>query len=267
MSSNEPGIVQGPAVITTPIPADQLIDLEKFPFLDLSVLCVPIPENPKDLCITLPGGFDVCAQAGLLPIGLLEYAKVALGSANSALAPLGPIFTVIEAIVAIYKCLAAIPDVIGPPPNPDKLRQVLQELQELVVKLMKLTPLLTVPLMMVQFLDMIIATIDGAASELTSLSRLRQQIQEAELRAAQAPGLQSLITCAHSSLASQMGNVERVFATINPIIQLMNIFAGLASLPSIPLYQPQPAPEPAVLAAGLQGFANDLRTFRQAIPV
>lgn len=235
--------------------------------IDLHDLCVPIGEMPPELCITLPGGFEVCAQPGSLPPSLFEYAKLALGAANSAMAPLGPIFTIIETVTAIQKCLTAIPGILGPPPNPAKLLEALQELAEKVEKLLKLLPQLSVPLMVVQLLDVIIATIDGAASELASIARLVARIEQAELLVGQAPGLASMITCARSSKDTQIANIERAFASINPIIQLINTLGALAGLKPIPAFDGAlPAdPSPAILS--LRATADSLRVVRSAIPI
>jgi hypothetical protein len=234
--------------------------------IDLEALCVPILEAPADLCITLPGGSEVCAQSSELPPSLFAYAKLALGAANSALAPLGPIFTIIETITAIQKCLTAIPGILGPPPNPKKLLDALTELAEKIEKLLKLLPQLSVPLMVVQLIDVIIATIDGAASELNAIARLVARITTAEAMVGQAPGLLSMIECAQTSVDVQLTNIERSFASINPLIELINVLGALAGLKPLPAFGGLPG-DPIQAAAALQSAADSLRVVRSAIPV
>lgn len=236
--------------------------------LDLSALCVPVQEAPPDLCVTLPGGLEVCAQTGALPPSLFEYAKIALGAANSAMAPLGPIFTIIEVIAAIQKCLTTIPGVLGPPPNPAKLVEALQELAQKAEQLARLIPQLSVPLLIVQLIDVMIATIDGAASELTALARFAVQIQQAEFAASTgATGLSAMAICARSSLDMQMTNIERSFASINPIIDVVNTLGQLAGLKPLPQFEGVLPPDPTQAAKHLQDVADALRVVRSAIPI
>src|ERR1700742_140941 len=234
---------------------------------DPSALCVPVPEYPKPLCLTLPGGAEVCPSTGELPPALFTFAKIALGAANSAMAPLAPIFTIIEVITSIQKCLAAVPGIVGPPPDPSKLVQALEDLAEKMSKLLQLIPQLSVPLMVVQLIDIIIATIDGAASEMTSLARFLATIQQAEFLAAQAPGLNPIALCARSSLEMQMSNIEASFASINPIIDLVNMLGALAGLKPLPSFEGGLPADPTQGAQRLQAVADTLRVFRSAIPV
>jgi len=235
--------------------------------IDIDALCVPIAEMPPPLCVTLPGGAEVCAQTADLPPSLFAYAKIALGAANSAMASLGPIFAVIEAITAIQKCLTAIPGILGPPPDPSKLLEALQELAEKVANLLKLLPQLSVPLLVVQLIDIVIATIDGSASELASLARLAQRIQQAELAASSAPLLSPMVLCAQVSFDTQLTNLERSFGSINPIIELVNTLGALAGLNPIPTFEGELPSDLVAAAAKLQTASDALRVARAAIPI
>lgn len=230
------------------------------------LVCVPIAEMPPTLCVTLPGGFEVCAIQGEMPPSLFQYAQAALGAANSALAPLGPIFTIIEVITSLFKCIKTIPDCLGPPPNPAKLIKALGDLTALMNKLLKLVPQLSVPLMILQLLDVIIAVIDGAAAELASLARFAQQIAQAETAALTAPALLDMVVCARASLSTQLTNVERVFASINPIIEIINALGGVAGLKPVPSFSGLPA-DPSAAVNALRDAADALRVVRNAIPV
>lgn len=229
-------------------------------------LCVPVGEAPPELCVTLPGGFEVCAQTGELPPSLFGYAKLALGAANSALAPLGPIFSIIEAIFAIQNCLTAIPGILGPPPNPAKLLEALGDLGQKMERLSKLLPQLSIPLLVVQLIDIIIATIDGAVVELASIARLKQQIQEAQQLSNTASGLLAAIECATVSVNVQLSNIERSFASINPIIQVVNMLGALAGLKPLPPFEGGLGDDPSAAIARLQQAGDALRLVRSAIP-
>jgi len=60
-----------------------------------------------------------------------------------ALTPLVPIFNIIDTVVAIFNCVKAIPDMIGPPPDPTVLAACLPDLAEKVNKLLALIPQLS----------------------------------------------------------------------------------------------------------------------------
>lgn len=247
-----------------------IIDFEKRPVVDLSALCVPIPEYPKELCLTLPGGLQFCSTTGHLQLGSFEYARAAMAQMNPALAPLGPIFKVIDAILSVEKCLSTIPDILGPPPNPKKLKDALEDLAEKMVLVAKLMPIFSVPLMVLQMIDVFIATLDSAGQELTSLAKYIQRIQQAELVVNQSQGLAQIIKCAVSSKDAQISNLEHMFGAINPTIDMINLFAALAQLRDgfpIPRFEGVMPPEPLLLGALLQDMATKMRVIRSAIPI
>lgn len=247
-----------------------LIDFEKRPIADLSALCVPIPEFPKELCLTLPGGVEFCNTTGHLQLGSFEYARAALAQMNPALAPLGPIFKVIDAILSVQKCLSVIPDILGPPPNPKKLKDALEDLAEKMLLVAKLAPIFSVPLMVLQMIDVFIATLEAGASEMLSLARYVQRLQQAQLVATQSPGLLPIIKCAQSSKDVQMSNLEHMFGTINPTIDMINLFAALAQLRTgfpIPRFEGVMPPEPILFGTLLQDIAIKMRVVRDYIPV
>lgn len=248
-------------------PTGSIIHTDRYPFIDLSILCVPIPEMPRDLCLTFPGGFDVCALSGAIPIGGFEAVQNILTSASTAMAPLGPIFKIIEAINSIMKCFTAVLDALGPPPDPTKLKAVVKDLEEKVIALAKLSPVLSIPLLVLQLIDVLIAFTDSLASELTSIARYVKAIQDAQFAAAQAPSLAAIIKCARSNYETQMSNVERAFASVNPIINVINVFCQLAKLKPIAQFEGQLPPEPLVAAATIKSSADKLRALRALIPI
>lgn len=247
-----------------------IIDFSKRPVVDFSELCAPVPGMPKQLCLTLPGGMEICTQPGYLHLGLFEYVRLAMGMANSSLAPLGPIFRILDAVAAIQRCLSVIPEILGPPPNPKKLFDALADLAEKMKLVAKLMPMLSVPIMLLQMLDIFIATLEAASHELISIARYLERIQQADLAANQAPGLAEIVKCAKSSAAIQMSNIEYMFASINPTIDMLNMFAGLAQLGDpfpIPHFGGAMPEDPVPAAEALQRVADHLHFIRQSIPI
>ena len=126
-------------------------------------ICIEIPEIPDPFQLTLPGGVTI------EHINLMEIIQ-------PALTPLMPIFDIIDTVVAVFNCVKAIPDTLGPPPDPTVLAACLPDLAEKVAKLLKLIPQLSLPLLIVRLIDLVIDTLRQARSELMHLQQQVQQI-------------------------------------------------------------------------------------------
>lgn len=241
----------------------------QYPVIDLSIVCRPIPEMPRDLCLTLPGGVDLCASGATIPPSLFDYTRNFLDQVSAALTPLDPFFKVIEALDSIYRCFTAVLDALGPPPDPSKLTAAVDDLKKRLFALAKLSPALTIPILCVQFLDTIILTLDGIAGELVSITRLSRQITEATLRADQAPGLYQMIKCAEGGYRTQLSNIQRAFASCSSIIRIVNTLMHVAQIDAtIPEFDGMTlAHEPDLIGQQIQKLADDLRVIRATIPL
>lgn len=231
-------------------------------------LCKALDEFPElGLCVTMPGGATLCPQVEGLPPSLYQLARSALGQANAALAPLTPLFDIIETLVAIKDCVTAIPDALGPPPDPSKLAACVPNLIEKIEKVIALLPPASVLLTIAQLLDVIIAILQGCIDELRAVLRLLDRISRARLLAGRVPGLLSIIDCGQQSAEAQMSNIERAMASINPIIELINVIGSLAGLKPIPTFEGGLGDDPDVAIDTLQGLVDVLRVFRDSIPL
>ena len=121
-------------------------------------ICIEIPEIPDPLNLTLPGGVQIER------INLMEVIQ-------PALTPLVPIFDIIDTVVAVFNCIKAIPDTLGPPPDPTVLAACLPDLAEKVAKLLKLIPQLSLPLTIIGLIDLVIDTLRQARSLLLHLQQ------------------------------------------------------------------------------------------------
>ena len=149
-------------------------------------ICIEIPEIPDPFQLTLPGGVTI------EHINLMEIIQ-------PALTPLVPLFDIIDTIVAVFNCVKAIPDSLGPPPDPTALAACLPDLAEKVSKLLKLIPQLSLPLLIVRLIDLVIDTLRQARSELMHLQQQVQQILGVIDRATNLDdaGLMAIAQCAH----------------------------------------------------------------------
>jgi hypothetical protein len=227
-------------------------------------LCRALDEYPEDLCVALPGGAIICAQANGLPPSLYALARGLLGQASSALAPLTPIFDIIEAIVGLLECVKAIPDALGPPPDPSKLTSCIPNLVEKVNKLLRLLPAFSVPVLIRDILNALIVACNGAIVELEAIQTMLNNIATA--RSIGNLSLLEAIDCEERSVAVEMDNLTRAFGAINSMIELLNSLGSLIGFPEIPTIGGSGF-DPALAIEGLQTTVETLTVLRDSIPL
>src|SRR5512147_2090186 len=111
------------------------------PLPDLSAACVEVKATKQDLCVTFPGGAEMCVQLPSMSIpDPSELSKQLMAQANAALAPLVPVFNIIDVVIALFNRVKAIPDALGPPPDPSNLAGCMPELAKKASKLLRLIP-------------------------------------------------------------------------------------------------------------------------------
>ncbi|MCA9630900.1 MAG: hypothetical protein KC766_24715 [Myxococcales bacterium] len=186
-------------------------------------ICIEIPEIPDPFGLTLPGGVQIER------INLMEVIQ-------PALTPLVPLFDIIDTIVALFNCIKAIPDTLGPPPDPTVLAACLPDLAEKVAKLLKLIPQLSLPLLIVGLIDLVIDTLRQARSLLLHLQQQIVQILGAIDRATnlEDAGLMAIAQCAQANVAQEAANVGKALASLGKLIGLINLFMGMVGGPEIP---------------------------------
>jgi hypothetical protein len=233
---------------------------------EVEELCSLLDTFDGDLCLVFPGGAEVCSFFETFPPSLLGITRSLLAQASAGLAPLQPIFDIIETIVAVVDCLQAIPDTIGPPPNPDALRACIPNLLAKIERLLALLPQLSLPLLVVGLLDTIIRMIDGVIHELHAIVDLLERI--VTTKGIGNNFLQGIIDCAEGSVASSLSNLERLFNAINSIAELLNKLAQAAKLDfEIPSFAGGLGDDPAAAIAQLEAVTDQLRALRDSIPI
>src|SRR5678815_2803995 len=139
------------------------------PIPDLKSICVELTVQPHSLSVTFPGGASLDAE--LPDVGVpdpMELSKQLLAQANAALAPLGPVFNLIDVALALFNAVKTIPDAISHL-DPSKISDALPDLAEKAGKLAPLVPQLSVPLMVVGLIDTLLAFLGGLAGQLRAL--------------------------------------------------------------------------------------------------
>ena len=219
-------------------------------------ICLEIPEIPDPLSITLPGGVT------MQQINLMQ-------AIQPALTPLMPLFDIIDTVVAVFNCVKAIPDSLGPPPDPTALAACIPELAEKVAKLLRLIPQLSLPYTIIGIIDLVIDTLRQARSQLMHLPQQMQQILGAIDRATELEdaGLMAITSCAQANVAQEAANVGKSLASLGKLIGILNIFLGIVGGPEVPdLSNLAGRPLDDVIPP-IDAIIEALQTVRSAVPV
>ena len=244
------------AVVTIPIPA-----------------CEALPELPDPMQITLPGGATISQVISAVKSApnAVDMGLNLMQQAGPALAPLMPIFDIIEAMQAMSACTQAIPDALGPPPDPTKLAKCVPDMAKKVAKLLKLIPQLSVPLMVKDIIDVLISTLVAVRSQLLALQAQVKSVTRAVKRAAELndSNLSAIAACAQSNVEQQASNIGASIAVMAPMIGVVNDLLKKIGAPQIPLSKVTDLSGQSLdtIITPLDVLVTTLKTVRQAVPV
>lgn len=186
-------------------------------------ICLEIPEFPDPFAITLPGGIEI------EDINLMKIIQ-------PALTPLVPFFDMIDTIVAIYNCVKAIPDALGPPPDPTVFATCLPDLAKALNKLLNMLPQVALPRLIRRCLTLAIETLRTVRSQLMHLQAQMLQILGMIDRAKNLDdaGLMAICQCAQANVAQEAANVGKSLAALGKLLGLINLFMGIIGGPQVP---------------------------------
>lgn len=236
------------------------------PLPDLSEVCIDLKVTSQELCITFPGGAEMCVQIPGVP-DPTDVSKQLLAQANAALTPLVPVFNIIDAILALFKCVKAIPDSLGPPPDPTKLAECIPDLAEKIDKLLKLIPQLSIPVLIAGLIDVILFYLEGLRGQLKAIIAAQVRIAAAATRAAELGNVQlrTVVDCAEASMDAYLQNLNEGMKPLNRLVGLLNLFLQLAGLQPIPDLANLGDDAEAALAP-LDAVIDSLKTIRAGLP-
>lgn len=204
---------------------------------DLAEFCVDLKVAPGSICITLPGGAQICAKADASVPDIAEQVKQAFDTVNSALTPLVPIFNIIDTVIAAVNCIGAIPDaLLAVPPDPSKIADCLPDLAKKLDALLKLVPQVSVPLLLAEIIDNLILFLLGYKNQIKVMIARANAVAVAQTRATTLGNvqLQTILDCTTGNLQAELVNLNAGFTPIQRLIGLVNALADLAGLPCIP---------------------------------
>lgn len=216
-------------------------------------ICLEIPELGDPPVITLPGGVSI------QQFNLME-------AIQPALTPLMPVFDIIDTVVAVFNCVKAIPDSLGPPPDPTALAACIPELAE---KVSKLIPQLSLPYTIIGIIDLVIDTLRQARDQLLHLQHQMQQILGAIDRATELEdaGLMAITSCAQANVATEAANVGKALASLGKLIGILNIFLGMVGAPEVPDLSNLAGRPLDEVVPPIDAIVKALQDVRGAIPV
>jgi hypothetical protein len=202
---------------------------------DLSDFCVALP-TAFELCLPLPGGITICAQDGFDLGDPSALTRSLFEQLNSALAPLQPFLNMVDIAKSIVDCITAIPDALGPPPDPTAIANCIPGLLEKLQKLLDMLPPVWVPKMVKAFLDIVIQALIGLRMEIMAIVAEQAAIIAAATKAVGPGGaqLQLAIDCAEDNVRALIANKNAGMAPLNRLLGIVNLFLELAGLPCIP---------------------------------
>jgi hypothetical protein len=153
------------------------------------------------------------------------------------MAPLAPIFNLIDTVLAIYKCVKAVPDAITKL-DPGELLDCLPALAALIDQLLSLIPQMSLPKLIKASLTTLATLLRGVAADLAYTQAQLTRIVQAAERAASLNDskMAGFLVCAQHDHQAVMDSTAQALAGLSRFILLLNVFMGLFGGPEIPCF-------------------------------
>lgn len=205
------------------------------PFAAIDAICLEVVATPRELCVRFPVGNEVCVSLPQVnnadPSELLQ---ALFGAVNSALTPLNPIFNIIDAVIAVFDCIKAIPKAITQL-NPVPLLECIPNLADAIGKLLQLIPQLSLPFLIIDILDIIILFLNETRNTIQRLNARAGRLAAANLRAAE-PGniaLSLAMDCINANFDADLVNLNAQMAPLNRLLGIIDFVLELTGLKSL----------------------------------
>lgn len=188
----------------------------------IQVDCDPILIEGS--CIRFPGGAEICFTLPNIPGSDGEALRGLLAQVNSALAPLAPIFNIIDAIIAVFNCVSAVPDAIANL-DPIALFECVPDMAEKIAALAQLIPQLSIPATVVDILDLIIRQLQSLRNDLFRIAVYQNLVIAQGLKAAE-PGriaLRLAVDCAQVDIDFEIASLNAQNEPLNRLIGIIGL--------------------------------------------
>jgi hypothetical protein len=183
-----------------------------------------------------------------------------------ALAPLVPVFNILDTVMATVNTFKTVPEVIV---NPKALADALAELLEKFAKLLGLVPQLSLPLTLVGLLDLLIDALVKAKLELGHLDLQFQGVAEVKLKAELLGDLKlmAIAECAEANIKIEVDNVAARLGALAGLIGIVNLFMGLVGGKAIPDFSNLAGKSLGEVVDLMDDLVKVLEAARKAIPI
>lgn len=194
------------------------------------LVCLDLVPAPGGIDICFPGGFclsHIWQGINNIPRGA-DLPLQFFGQIGPAMAFLSPLFSVLDTVIAIYKCVTAIPDAILEL-DPGKIFECMPALVELINQLLSMIPQMSLPRMVKQILIGLAQLLEGLASDFQFLLAQLQRVLDEIDRAADLNdvNLNDFLVCRQNTINEQTSSTVEALQGIGRIVLLANIFIGL----------------------------------------
>lgn len=170
------------------------------------------------MCATLPD---------IVPPTPDKFIRQLFAQMNAALAPLTPIFNIIDAVVAVFDCIKAVTTL-----NPQKIINCIPNLASKVAKLLSLLPQLSIPALVAGLIEVLVLYLRGVRNQLLRVNELLVRLLDAET-ASRRPGnlaLARVLPCAVEDLDKLVLWMNESSKPINRLIGVINLFLEIIGL-------------------------------------
>lgn len=233
----------------------------------LEALCTPI-ATVQGSCLRFPGGAKICFNYPTIPADDGEALRSLVSQANTALAPLAPIFTLLDALLATVECVQGVPEAITQL-DPSKLIECIPNLAEKIAKAAALIPQLSLVAFLADLVELLALSLLAMGRDLQRMATQQQRILAAVANQAGRPGLISATACAQSNLDAEL---EMLNSANEPLNALFGVVLGLLSVIGVPFNGALALDTITLTAidatlAPILALADTLLAIRQTIPI
>jgi len=212
-----------------------------------------IPVIPDPRRVRMPGGVSV------------EGTDLTI-QAQHAMAPLSPIFRLLDAFMAIVDVVKAVPQVIV---NPGGVVEKIAILGPKVGALLGLLPPAAGPVLVADALDLVIDYLREVRDLLMALAGQEQRISVARARADELDddALRTVCDDAQADVEVELLNMGKRMGAMSGMIGTINMVAGLVGLQAVPDLAGAVTGDVAQSAVEVDRLIAALQATRDAIPV
>ena len=201
------------------------------PVPDPGTSCVRFDATIPDFRWRFPFGVSLDIEYNGLPIPA-DFVAGIIARANAALLPFVPIFDLIDAILSLKAVLEAIKSL-----NPYKIAEALEAWLKVIDTLKGGIPQIAIPLFLKDAVYVLIQFLVALRDDLAAIIESQVGIDLAGERATllASADLQAVVDCSQANLDFQLAALQESNAKpLARFIGLVNLFADLAGLPTIP---------------------------------